>query len=231
MNAIGPGSQARHLVQTRQWLTLLACSAALSALLVWLHVPAALLLGPMLAGIADRRCRRDCARAQFSIPGGSRAHRLHDRQGGAAVHRRRDAQPLARLLRSACWAVIAVAASLGWLLTPDADSAGYRSSLGFEPGSRYGDDRNGGSAWCRRTPRRLHAISARGCRCRRRVDRSQTMGPEPVARGRQCCLVSRYLVAAVCSKRWHWRPWAVALAQAQHQVRRASPTPGRRPAC
>jgi uncharacterized protein len=34
-----------------QWLLILACSAAIGALLVWLHLPAALLLGPMLAGI------------------------------------------------------------------------------------------------------------------------------------------------------------------------------------
>jgi uncharacterized protein len=35
-----------------QWLVILASSAAAGALLAWLHVPAALMLGPMLAGIA-----------------------------------------------------------------------------------------------------------------------------------------------------------------------------------
>ena len=34
-----------------QWALILVSSAALGALLAWLHVPAALLLGPMLAGI------------------------------------------------------------------------------------------------------------------------------------------------------------------------------------
>ena len=35
-----------------QWIAILACSAAISAVFAWLRVPAALLLGPMLAGIA-----------------------------------------------------------------------------------------------------------------------------------------------------------------------------------
>jgi membrane AbrB-like protein len=41
-----------HVALTRQWLAILACSAVLGGLFGWLHVPAALLLGPMLAGIA-----------------------------------------------------------------------------------------------------------------------------------------------------------------------------------
>src|SRR3984893_19360411 len=35
-----------------KWLAVLGASAAIGALFAWLHVPAALLLGPMLAGIA-----------------------------------------------------------------------------------------------------------------------------------------------------------------------------------
>jgi uncharacterized protein len=35
-----------------QWIAILACSAAIGAVFAWLRVPAALLLGPMLAGIA-----------------------------------------------------------------------------------------------------------------------------------------------------------------------------------
>jgi uncharacterized protein len=37
---------------TAQWLALIMLSAAAGALFAWIHVPAALLLGPMLAGIA-----------------------------------------------------------------------------------------------------------------------------------------------------------------------------------
>ena len=37
--------------RTLQWLLLVGISAALSALLLWLAIPAALLLGPIVAGI------------------------------------------------------------------------------------------------------------------------------------------------------------------------------------
>lgn len=47
------GSSPRLTTQSpAQWLTILAASAAIGALLAWLRIPAALLLGPMLAGIA-----------------------------------------------------------------------------------------------------------------------------------------------------------------------------------
>jgi uncharacterized protein len=41
-----------RLGRTGQWLLLLGISAALSAVFLWLAIPAALLLGPILAGIA-----------------------------------------------------------------------------------------------------------------------------------------------------------------------------------
>ena len=47
--AAAPGS-GRH--SAAQWIALLACSAAIGAVFAWMRVPAALLLGPMLAGIA-----------------------------------------------------------------------------------------------------------------------------------------------------------------------------------
>jgi uncharacterized protein len=46
LTAIGP-----KLNRTPQWLLLIGISAALSALLLWLAIPAALLLGPIVAGI------------------------------------------------------------------------------------------------------------------------------------------------------------------------------------
>jgi len=45
-------ARVRDLARTREWLAILVCSAGFGAVLAWLHVPAALLLGPMLAGIA-----------------------------------------------------------------------------------------------------------------------------------------------------------------------------------
>jgi membrane AbrB-like protein len=51
-----PGHQAADIPKgapcASQWIAVLASSAAIGALLAWLRVPAALLLGPMLAGIA-----------------------------------------------------------------------------------------------------------------------------------------------------------------------------------
>src|SRR6185369_221079 len=38
--------------QPAQWVVLVSLSAALAALLLWLHAPAALMLGPLLAAIA-----------------------------------------------------------------------------------------------------------------------------------------------------------------------------------
>lgn len=46
--AAAPGGSRQSLTQ---WIAVLACSAALGAVFDWLRVPAALLLGPMLAGI------------------------------------------------------------------------------------------------------------------------------------------------------------------------------------
>jgi uncharacterized membrane protein AbrB (regulator of aidB expression) len=45
-------ARTHNLARTRQALAILASSAAIGAILAWLRVPAALLLGPMLAGIA-----------------------------------------------------------------------------------------------------------------------------------------------------------------------------------
>jgi membrane AbrB-like protein len=51
-----PGHQAaaspKGSTLAPQWIAVLTCSAAIGAVLAWLRVPAALLLGPMLAGIA-----------------------------------------------------------------------------------------------------------------------------------------------------------------------------------
>jgi uncharacterized protein len=47
--AAAPESSRRSAAQ---WIALLACSAAIGAAFAWMRVPAALLLGPMLAGIA-----------------------------------------------------------------------------------------------------------------------------------------------------------------------------------
>ena len=47
-----PTAQESSPQSLTQWLVILGCSAAIGALLAWLRVPAALLLGPMLAGIA-----------------------------------------------------------------------------------------------------------------------------------------------------------------------------------
>jgi uncharacterized protein len=49
--AASPGQGSRAQIPA-QWLAIVAASAALGALLSWLRVPAALMLGPMLAGIA-----------------------------------------------------------------------------------------------------------------------------------------------------------------------------------
>jgi membrane AbrB-like protein len=45
-------ARGSSLQSLSQWLAVLACSAAIGAVFAWLRVPAALLLGPMLAGIA-----------------------------------------------------------------------------------------------------------------------------------------------------------------------------------
>jgi len=47
-----PAATASSPQSIAQWLALLAASAAIGAAFAWLRVPAALLLGPMLAGIA-----------------------------------------------------------------------------------------------------------------------------------------------------------------------------------
>jgi membrane AbrB-like protein len=45
-------AQASRPQSPAQWIAILACSAAIGAVFAWLRVPAALLLGPTLAGIA-----------------------------------------------------------------------------------------------------------------------------------------------------------------------------------
>jgi len=52
LGRIGQSPLGTSSLQRLQWLALLGISAVLSAVLVWLAIPAALLLGPILAGIA-----------------------------------------------------------------------------------------------------------------------------------------------------------------------------------
>ena len=140
MNSIAPGSEARHLAQTRhltrtrQWLALLGCSAALSALLVWLHVPAAVLLGPMLAGIAIAAAG-GTARVPNSV--------FLVAQGliGCMIAKVAPLSIAGEMLSR--WpviafgvlAVIAVAASLGWLLTRMQILPGTAVLWGSSPGA------------------------------------------------------------------------------------------------
>jgi membrane AbrB-like protein len=123
-----------HLALTRQWLAILACSAAFGALFAWLHVPAALLLGPMLAGIAIA-----AAGSTARVP--NAAFLVAQGIIGCMIAKVVPLSIVGEILSR--WpvfvfgvlAVIAVSASLGWLLTRMQVLPGTAVLWGSSPGA------------------------------------------------------------------------------------------------
>jgi uncharacterized protein len=129
-----PQGSPYYLARTRQWLAVLACSAALGALLAWLHVPAALLLGPMLAGIAIA-----AAGGTARVP--DSAFLVAQGIIGCMIAKTVPLSIVGELLSR--WpvfvfgvlAVIAVSATLGWLLTRMEILPGTAVLWGSSPGA------------------------------------------------------------------------------------------------
>jgi membrane AbrB-like protein len=123
-----------HLARTLQWLAILACSAAIGALLAWLHVPAALLLGPMLAGIviAAAGGTARVPNAVFLVAQGIIGCMI-----GKVVPLSIAGELLSRwpVFVFGVLAVIAVSASLGWLLTRMQVLPGTAVLWGSTPGA------------------------------------------------------------------------------------------------
>ena len=123
-----------HLARLREWLAILACSAGFGALLAWLHVPAALLLGPMLAGIAIA-----AAGGAARVP--NAVFLLAQGFIGCMIAKVVPLSIAGEILGR--WpvfvfgvlAVIAVSASLGWLLTRMRVLPGTAVLWGSSPGA------------------------------------------------------------------------------------------------
>lgn len=118
----------------RQWLAILACSAALGAVLAWLHVPAALLLGPMLAGIASGAAGGTARvpNAVFLVAQGIIGCMIAKVVPLAIVGEILSRWPV---FVFGVLAVIAVSASLGWLLTRMQVLPGTAILWGSSPGA------------------------------------------------------------------------------------------------
>jgi membrane AbrB-like protein len=133
-----PGSthpaQTHRRALSLQWLAILACSAALGALLAWLHVPAALLLGPMLAGIVIA-----AAGGTARVP--NAAFLVAQGIIGCMIAKLVPLSIVGEILSR--WpvfvfgvlAVIAVSASLGWVLTRMQVLPGTAVVWGSSPGA------------------------------------------------------------------------------------------------
>jgi len=134
MTSIVPVSVVRHLARTREWLAILACSAALGALFAWLHVPAALLLGPMLAGIAIAAAG-GTARVPNAVFLGAQG--IIGCMIAKYVPLAIAGEILSRwpVILFGVLAVIAVAAALGWLLTRMEVLPGTAVLWGSSPGA------------------------------------------------------------------------------------------------
>lgn len=117
-----------------QWLVILCSSAAIGALLAWVHVPAALLLGPMLAGIAIT-----AAGGTARVP--NVAFLVAQGIIGCMIAKMVPLSIAGEILSR--WpvfvfgvlAVIAVSASLGWLLTRMQVLPGTAVLWGSSPGA------------------------------------------------------------------------------------------------
>ena len=137
-----PSKLSSRLAAAVQWGVLIALSAGIAAFLLWMHAPAALMLGPLIAGIvvAPRRRQGGVPAAALRARPGHR--RLPDRQHGAAVDRRRRAAPLGAVRRRR--------RAGGRRLEPArladdalADAARHDGAVGHQPGRRLGDDHHG----------------------------------------------------------------------------------------
>jgi membrane AbrB-like protein len=123
-----------HLARVREWLAILVCSAAFGAVLAWLHVPAALLLGPMLAGIAIAAAGGTARvpNAVFLVAQGFIGCMI-----AKVVPLSIAGEILGRwpVFVFGVLAVIAVSASLGWLLTRMQVLPGTAVLWGSSPGA------------------------------------------------------------------------------------------------
>ena len=115
-----------HLLQ---WMKLLGLSAGFSGVLFWLHLPAALLLGPMIAGItlslrgANMRVPRPFFIAAQAIIGCMIARTLTPSVFSVLIGH----WPLVLLI---LFSTLAVSALTGWLLVRYSDLPGDLARLG-----------------------------------------------------------------------------------------------------
>src|SRR3984893_7778797 len=117
-----------------KWLAVLGASAAIGALFAWLHVPAALLLGPMLAGIVITAAGGTARvpNAAFLVAQGIIGCMI-----AKVVPLSIAGEILSRwpVFVFGVLAVIAVSASLGWLLTRMQVLPGTAVLWGSSPGA------------------------------------------------------------------------------------------------
>jgi membrane AbrB-like protein len=127
-------SLPKDLALTFQWPAILCSSAAIGALLAWVHVPAALLLGPMLAGIAITAAGGTARvpNAAFLVAQGIIGCMI-----AKVVPLSIAGEILSRwpVFVFGVLAVIAVSASLGWLLTRMQVLPGTAVLWGSSPGA------------------------------------------------------------------------------------------------
>jgi hypothetical protein len=123
-----------ELTPAYQWTVLVAASAAIGLLLAWVGIPAALLLGPMIAGIAVSvsGSRIEVSQGAFSLAQGvigcMIARMLPTMLGGDAI----GSWPWFTL--GVVW-VIAGSAFLGWLLSRTGVLPGTTALWGLSPGA------------------------------------------------------------------------------------------------
>lgn len=116
-----------------QWMKLLALSSAISFVLFWFHLPAALLLGPMIAGIslslrgAEIRVPRPFFIAAQAIIGCMIARSLTPSIFGVLLANW-------ALVLLILFSTLAISALAGWLLVRYSDLPGATGAWGSSPG-------------------------------------------------------------------------------------------------
>ena len=188
MAAPSPSDDAVGLV--RRWTVLVILSGIVALGLQAVRLPAALLLGPMIAAIVVALSGSQLRVAPQPVL-------IAQAVIGCMIARSIPPAIIGEILRD--WplflatviAVIAASSTLGWLLTRWRVLPGTTAVCGFVARRRFGDDADGVCLRRRHPPRGLHAVSARairgavgdhrrtGCRPRRRTRRRRTLVHAP----------------------------------------------------
>ena len=140
------------------WAALISLSIGLAALLLWLHAPAALMLGPLVAAIVVRLERRQGA------PAAARPSSLAQGIVGCLIAKMVPLSIVGDVLSHWFLFTVGVLAVVA-ISSPDrladdalAGAARHDGAVGHQPGRRLGDDHHGRVLRRRRPSGRPHAV-------------------------------------------------------------------------